>query len=70
MSEVAHSNTSAKWLAFFFVCFSIAIFGIGLWALFFYDVKEAQKSPAEQAGGGGGHSMRLPLESDYSKTVA
>lgn len=65
MSE-AHSDTATKWLAFFFVCFAIAIFGIGLWAAFNYNVQDAQKPP----GGGGGHGMILPMDGDYAPHAA
>ncbi|MBZ0187571.1 MAG: hypothetical protein K8F91_15090 [Candidatus Obscuribacterales bacterium] len=52
MSDSENHDSSHKWLIFFFVCFAMTVFGIGVWACFCYNPNEA---PSE--GAGGGHSM-------------
>ncbi|MDZ4834515.1 MAG: hypothetical protein SGJ27_12120 [Candidatus Melainabacteria bacterium] len=49
----AHSNTSQQWLIFFFVCFGMSVFAIGVWACFNYDVHTATLPPGAASGGGG-----------------
>ncbi|MBX9666216.1 MAG: hypothetical protein K2X93_01300 [Candidatus Obscuribacterales bacterium] len=62
----AHSDTSQKWLIFFFVCFGMSVFGIGIWACFCYNVAEAQKPPG---GAGGGHGMITPMDQEHLRSV-
>ena len=54
MSEAGHSDPSKKWLFFFFVCFGVTVFAIGVFALFNYKV-DAPDAPVS-----GGHGMILP----------
>jgi hypothetical protein len=54
MSEAGHSDPSKKWLLFFFVCFGMTVFAIGVFAMFTYKV-DAPDAPAS-----GGHGMLLP----------
>jgi hypothetical protein len=56
MSAPTHSDPSQKWLIFFFVCFTLTVGMIGLWAAVSYRVDDSVPAPA----GGGGHGMILP----------
>lgn len=56
MSSEHHSDASHNWLIFFMVCFWL-IMGIGLWAIFCYDVNKQDEKPS---GGGGHGGMILP----------
>jgi len=49
-----HNDPSMKWLIFFFVCFGLSVFAIGVIALFTY------KCNAPEAPASGGHGMILP----------
>lgn len=51
MSAGEHNDPAKGWLIFFFVCFAIVIFGIGVFAKFTYDVN----APEPTAAAGGGH---------------
>lgn len=57
MSESAHSNTSQQWLIFFFVCFAMSVFAIGVWAAFNPTISLDQGGYIRTGtgGGGGGH---------------
>jgi hypothetical protein len=57
MSAPTHKDPSQTWLIFFFVCFTITVGMIGLWACFSYKVDDAT---APAGGGGHGHGMILP----------
>ncbi|MCA9803296.1 MAG: hypothetical protein KC777_15100 [Cyanobacteria bacterium HKST-UBA02] len=51
MSSSEHHDSSHNWLIFFFVCFAITVFGIGVWACCCYDPNAV---PADESGGGHG----------------
>ncbi|MBX3072314.1 hypothetical protein KF707_04620 [Candidatus Obscuribacterales bacterium] len=51
--SAGHSNTSQQWLIFFFVCFAMSVFAIGVWAAFNYDVHKATLPPGASSSGGG-----------------
>ena len=55
MAEHAHNDPSKKWLIFFFVCFTMTVGAIGLWAAIAYHVDDTNP-PAP----GGGHGMVSP----------
>jgi hypothetical protein len=50
MSGTEHKDPSKAWLFFFFVCFILTVFGIGIFAKFTYNVD----APTPQAAGGHG----------------
>lgn len=56
-----HSHPSDAWLWFFFVCFVITLVGIGLIAVFTYNVDAPEAAPAS-----GGHGMILPMDGEYA----
>jgi hypothetical protein len=57
MSAPTHNDPSKAWLIFFFVCFTLTVGMIGLWAALAYKVDDgAAPAPA----GGHGHGMILP----------
>jgi hypothetical protein len=60
MSAEKHSDASAKWLFFFFVCFAIVLLGI---VIFFARDVNTQQAPAPGGGHGG---MILPQDGDYA----
>jgi hypothetical protein len=51
MSVPGHRDPAQGWLIFFFVCFAMVVFGLGVFANFTYDVN----APDVPAAGGGGH---------------
>jgi len=51
MSAPGHRDPAQGWLIFFFVCFAMVVFGLGIFAKFTYDVD----APDVPAAGGGGH---------------
>lgn len=51
MSAPGHRDPAQGWLIFFFVCFAMVVFGIGVFAKFTYDVD----APEVTTSGGGGH---------------
>ena len=51
MSAPGHKDPAQGWLTFFFDCFAIVVFGIGVYAKATYDVN----APEVPAAGGGGH---------------
>lgn len=51
MSAPGHKDPAQGWLTFFFVCFAMVVFGIGVFAMSTYDVN----APEPTATGGGGH---------------
>jgi len=51
MSAPGHRDPAQGWLTFFFVCFAMVVFGIGVFAMSTYDVN----APEPTATGGGGH---------------
>ncbi|MBS1954797.1 MAG: hypothetical protein JST89_11460 [Cyanobacteria bacterium SZAS-4] len=55
MSAPTHKDPSQTWLIFFFVCFTITVGMIGLWACFSYKVDDGTPAPA-----GGHHGMIQP----------
>ena len=57
MSATEHNDPSTRWLTFFFVCFAISVFGIGLWALYAGMTHDPNAEPSEPSGG---HGMILP----------
>ena len=63
MSEDAHhQDPSSKWLTFFFVCFGMTVFAIGVFALFTYHV-DAPEGAAEA----GHHGMSLPQDVPHAR---
>ena len=61
MTSATHEDASMLWLKIFLVCFVLSVFGIGVWACFFYKV-DAPEAPA--AGGHGG--MILPSDGEWA----
>jgi hypothetical protein len=61
MSGETHSDPSKNWLIFFFICFFLTVFGIGLWAKLFYNAN----APVPKASGGHG-GMILPADGEYA----
>lgn len=57
MSSSEHHDPSRTWLTFFFVCFAMSVFGIGLYALYAHSTQDPNAVPAEPSGG---HGMLLP----------
>ncbi len=51
MSAPGHRDPAHGWLIFFFVCFAMVVFGIGVFTSMTYDVN----APEPTAGAGGGH---------------
>lgn len=61
MSEEAHSDSSSRWLTFFFICFVI-VQAIGAFAIFTYNVN----APEAEPGKGGHGGMILPIDGEYA----
>ena len=55
MSAPTHKDPSQTWLIFFFVCFTVTVGAIGLWACFSYKVDDGAAAPPA-----GHHGMILP----------
>jgi len=55
MSAPTHKDPSQTWLIFFFVCFTVTVGAIGLWACFSYHVDDGTVAPPA-----GHHGMILP----------
>ena len=61
MSAETHNDPSRRWLTFFFVCFTLTVFAIGVWACFCY------KADAPDAPASGGHGgMILPSDGQWA----
>ncbi|HEY9679579.1 MAG TPA: hypothetical protein V6C76_16340 [Drouetiella sp.] len=60
MSAPEHKDPSQTWLIFFFVCFTVTVGMIGLWAALAYRVDNDQPKPG--GGGHGGHGMIQPYQ--------
>jgi hypothetical protein len=60
-----HKDPSSNWLIFFFVCFGLTVFAIGVFAMFTYDANAPE--PTQE---GGGHHGMLPREGDYARHLA
>lgn len=58
MSAPTHKDPSQTWLIFFFVCFTLTVGLIGVWAAFAYKVDDGQ--PPAGGAHGGGHGMIAP----------
>ena len=58
MSAPTHNDPSKAWLIFFFVCFTLTVGMIGLWAALAYHVDDGTAA----APAGHGHGMILPKQ--------
>ncbi len=67
MSAPTHKDPSQTWLIFFFVCFTLVVGMIGLWALLAYHVDDGT---APAGGGGHGHGMILPHQIPHSNNYS
>lgn len=65
MVESTHNDPSRKWLIFFFVCFTLTVFAIGMWAALMYHVDD-NTAPAS---GGEHHGMILPGQIPHGQNV-
>jgi cytochrome b subunit of formate dehydrogenase len=61
VSEDQHSNSSVKWLYFFFICF-IVVMAIGGFAIFTYNANAPEAAPSSAHGG-----MLLPQDGQYAR---
>ncbi|HEY9758509.1 MAG TPA: hypothetical protein V6C97_25310 [Oculatellaceae cyanobacterium] len=63
MAEDAHhKDPSSKWLVFFFVCFGMVVFAIGVFAAFTYNANAPEAAPE-----GGHHGMVMPQNVPHSQ---
>ncbi len=56
MGAATHKDPSRNWLIFFFICFGLVVFAIGVFAAFTYNVNAPEVAPS------GGHGMILPQD--------
>ncbi len=62
MAEDAHhKDPSSRWLIFFFVCFGMTVFAIGVFAAFTYNANAPEAAPEA-----GHHGMLLPQDVPHS----
>ena len=59
--DAHHQDPSSKWLIFFFVCFGLTVFAIGVFAAFTYKVDAPEAAPEA-----GHHGMIWPQDGNYA----